>query len=101
MQALLGYYPLHRSRERGAGGSWESDQDHPWCIQMPRECEPAEVFVLRQQDPILRPRKFHHMVVNGTLLRLTYCKDVMTVGAQSANYSEIAALVREKSHGRD
>jgi hypothetical protein len=101
LQGLLGYYPPHRSRKRGAGGTRESDQDHPWCIQLPCECEPAEVFVLGQQDPILRPRKFHHIIVNGTLLRLTYRKDVMAVGAESANYSEIAAFVREKSHGRD
>jgi hypothetical protein len=89
------------AHERAASGRWESDQDHPGRVHVRGEYKPAEVFVLRQQDPTLHQRNLHQVFVDGTLLKLTYRKHVMTVSAQGANHREIAAFVRQKSHPQD
>jgi hypothetical protein len=98
--ASLGYQPPNRRCEHPAGGRWESDQDHSRRIQMCGEDKPAEVFVFREQQPILRQRQFHDFLVDGALLKLAYRQHIMPIQAQSANYGEIAAFVREESHGR-
>lgn len=86
------------------------DSFHPYHWKFMKDLERrAQEVVMRQAVEqaveflvdvvyLKRPHRFDRDTVRRQLL---YRKDVMAVGAESANYSEIAAFVREKSHGRD
>ena len=62
---------------------------------------PAEVLVFGQKYPILGQRKFHHVFVHGTALKLTYREHIVTVSPEGSNCGEIAAFIREESHRPD
>lgn len=44
-----------------------------------RECEPAKILILGQEDAILGQGKLYNGFVYGTLLEFTDCEDIVAV----------------------
>lgn len=60
--------------------------------------EPAEVLIFGDQNATLAESKLHKFLIDRPLLKLAHNENVVTCGTQSPHHSEVAVLVREKSH---
>ncbi len=76
----------------------EAHQDNAIRVRVAHEHQPAEVFVLRQENALLAVRTCNHISVIRPRCLLADGGDIVASRSQGANDSEIATLVGQEAN---